>query len=149
MWKLRHANVEVLFSKSDMYQKRYYLKYVYYVRKIKINENCYGETYRPKKSWDGIRFCKSDSIYVLPRKAVPLFYFNTVKETKSEKSFWRFASRWCLPKEKGRERRRKKERKKESERPYREHIITYSRQGRKRIWRVECESCLIRRVARN
>jgi len=30
---------------------------------------------------------------VMPRKTVPLFYFNAAKETKSEKSFWRFANR--------------------------------------------------------
>lgn len=62
-----------------------------------------------------------------------LFYFNAAKGTKSEKSFWRFASRWCLPtKERKRERDRVGERKRKRVRGR----IGNSREELKRIWRV-------------
>lgn len=95
-----------------IYFYQYNFCYIHILSKNYINETIFDialvretEIIVKITKWDAIKKnCETDLVRasrftrcVLPRKAVLLFYFNTAKETKSEKSFWRFASRRCLP----------------------------------------------------
>jgi len=64
-----------------------------YMKEIEINaKNCMQERLN-EKNRETVQHLVRANREVIPRKTVPLFYFNAAKETKSEKSFWRFASR--------------------------------------------------------
>lgn len=138
-------NVEILYSLKATYIS----KEILFKRRIRERnqdecENCY-ERYRTKKSRDCTRSRKSDPIYEPFCRERPS-HFSILMPQKGQR-----AKSPSGDSPAGDVYRRKREREREGEKK-RKRVrdrIGNSRHELKRIWRVECESCLIRRTVRN
>lgn len=94
--KIIQVNVIIRIIKENRDKCRDILSYNIFwlnVKEIKINvKELLRQEELNEKNRETVQHLVRANREVISRKTVPLFYFNVAKETKSEKSFWRFAS---------------------------------------------------------